>query len=501
MDDMRSNDSSIGIDLLGLVRFNGRHLLSVAVGVAFVVGAAGVYYFLWGQPLVRVSVLEFRPTFNGAAQGKYPNELPFSSSDVAAAPILDLVYDGNLIAEYCSREAFRGGFFVEQRSDQSAFLDAEYQSRLSDARITPVERQRLQAEYESKRAALPVQFRLVFLKPPACAGIPQIVVTKAMSDVLATWANESETKRGVLNLQVEVLTPAVMDVGLSEEGSRLLRADLIRTALWRVAANVNAVSNVPGAALVRLGSNRTTFIEIHNKVIDLVRSRLEPLVVSAGQSMVRESTQWVTETVASAEREQQAAEGRAAAYLTALREYSGAAQTAQANRASAPTGAQGSDVQTLSPQVDRTFIDRIVEMSEANTTFRRTLTESMVAASVDAVTARDRADYYRRLLQALRSPSSSSLEPTQVDARLNEIVEQAKALIVDFNSLYDEFSRVSLRSAAALYQTDKPVTTEVSREFTSRSLLMLVVGTFFVTLLLAFGFFVVRDRLRETPAS
>lgn len=501
MNDIRLDDTSSGIDFLRLVKDHGRQALIAAAGVSSLVGVVAVYYLLWGQPVRRASVLEFRPTFSHAADGTYPNGLPFSSSDVVAAPILDLVYDGNTLTQYCSRETFRGGFFVEQRSDQSAFLDAEYQARLSDGRLTQVERQRLQAEYEAKRAALPLQYRLVFVKPEACAAIPQVVVTKTMSDVLATWASESETKRGVLNIQVEVLTPAVMDVGLAGESSRLLRADLIRTALWRVAANVNAVGAIPGAALVRLGSNRTTFVEIYNKLVDLVRSRLEPLVVSAGQAMVRESTQWVTETVASAEREQLAAEGRAAAYLTALREYSGAAQTSQANRASASVTPQGSDVQTLSPQVDRTFIDRIVEMSEANTAFRRSLTESMVAASVEAVAAKDRADYYRRLLQSLRSAGGSSLAPGEVDTRLNDIVSQAKALIKDFNSLYDEFSRVSLRAAASLYQTDKPVTTEVSREFTTRSLLMWVVGAFLVTVLLAFGYFVVRDRLQGTLAS
>jgi hypothetical protein len=414
---------------------------------------------------------------------------------------LDLVFDANTVSEYCSREAFRGGFFVEQRSDQSAFLDAEYLGQLAEPRLSSIERQSIQAEYEAKRAALPVQFRLVFVKPRPCAAMPQVVVTKAMTDVLTTWASESETKRGVLNLQVEVLTPAVMDVGLSGEGSRLLRADLIRTALWRVVRNVEKVGEIPGAALVRLGSNKTTFAEIEDKVVDLVRSRLEPLVVSAGQSMGRESTIWITETVASAEREQNAAQGRADAFLAALREYSGAAQTAQASRATAPTGSQGSDVQTLSPQLDRTFIDRIVEMSEANTAFRRELTESMVEASIEAVSAQEQADYYRWLLQSLRAPSGTSLALADVDARMNHIVEQAKALIADFNSLYDEFSRVSLRAAASLYQREKPVTTEVSRDFTPLELLMLVMGTFLVTLFLAFGFYVVRDRLREESAA
>jgi hypothetical protein len=475
-------------------------MLVIAVAAAILVGAVAAALF-WLQPVRRASVLEFRPTFTGAGGGTYPNGLPFSPNDVAAASVLDLVYDGNSLAEYCSREAFRGGFFVEQRSDQSSFLDAEYQARLSEARLTPVERQRIQEEYEAKRAALPLQFRLVFVKPRPCAAIPQVVVAKVMTDVLTTWAYESESKRGVMNFQVEVFTPAIMDVGLGDEASRLLRADLIRTALWRVADNIKAVGEIPGAELVRLGSSRTTFAELGNKVVDLVRSRLEPLVVSAGQSVVRESTAWVMETVGSAEREQNAAEGRAAAYLSALREYSGAAQTAQANRASTPTTSQGSDVQTLTPQVDRSFIDRIVEMSEANTTFRRELTESMVEASVDAVAAKDRADYYRRLLVALRAPGSSSLGPAEVDARLGEIVTEAKALIADFNNLYDEFSRVSLRAAASMYQTDKPVTTEVSRDFTARDLLVMILGTFLATLLLAFGFFVVRDRLRETPAA
>jgi hypothetical protein len=104
---------------------------------------------------------------------------------------LDLVFDANTVSEYCSREAFRGGFFVEQRSDQSAFLDAEYLGRLAEPRLSSIERQSIQAEYEAKRAALPVQFRLVFVKPRPCAAMPQVVVTKAMTDVLTTWASEN----------------------------------------------------------------------------------------------------------------------------------------------------------------------------------------------------------------------------------------------------------------------------------------------------------------------
>lgn len=497
MDNKRAADGSTK-DVIALVNSHGKFSVLAGVAVALLAAMAGTAYLLFGQPVRRASVLEFRPTFSSIANGEYPNGLPFAATDVAAAPILDLVFDENLISEYCNREAFRGGFFVEQRSDQSAFLDAEYQARLSDARITPVERQRLQAEYEAKRAALPVQFRLVFVKPRPCAAMPQVVVTKAMTDVLTTWANESEARRGVLSHQVEVLTPAMLDIGEGIEGSRLLRADLLRTGLLRIVDNVDQVQEIPGASLVRMGPERVTFLEVRNKLLDLVRSRLEPLVATAGQSMAREAQAWVTETIAAAERDQQTAAGNAAANREALQLYSGMASARAAGVGPRAQAMPNSDVQTVSPTIDSTFIDRILEMSEANTSFRQDLTKSMVEASIVAVAAEERASYYRRLLQSLRSPSTSQLTAAEIDARLDAIVAQGKQLTAQFNDLYSEFSRVSLRAAAAMYQTDKPVTTEVSREFTPRELIMVVVGTFFVGLFLAFGYFVVRDRMRET---
>ncbi len=132
-----------------------------------------------------------------------------------------------------------------------------------------------------------MQFRLVFVKPHPCAANPQVVVAKAVTDVLTTWADESETKRSVLNQRVDVLTPSMLDIGEGMESSRLLRADLLNTALLHIVANVGEVQKIPGSGLTRYGDTRLTFMEVRNKLVDLVRSRLEPLVATAGQSMAR----------------------------------------------------------------------------------------------------------------------------------------------------------------------------------------------------------------------
>jgi hypothetical protein len=503
--------NSAGV-ILRLIAMHYRRALRIAIVAAAVVAVAGTVYLLWGQTVRRTFTLEFRLTFAGAETGQYPNGVPFAASEVADASILDLVFDANEIGQYCQRETFRGGYFVEQRSTQSLSLDAEYQGRLSDPRISPIERQRLQDEYLAKREALPMQYRLVFVQPNECAGIPRMVVTKTMTDVLTTWAKESDEKRGVLNHNVEVLTPGMLDSIL--EGSSLLRADLLRTSLWRVIYNIDEVIELPGAKLVRLStapptgqaaangavSEAVSFMEIRHKLTDLVRSTLEPLVVGAGQALVRESVAWVTETVSNAERTRLAAEARADAYLTALREFSRTAQAPTASGSGQPQ-ANARDMQTISPQIDLGFLDRIIEMSEANIEYRRELTAAMVRATVEAVAAEERAGYYRRLLASLRENNGRTMTAAEIDGKLKDIIERGKMLTQQYNDLYQEFSRVSLRSAASLYEVERPVTSEVLRSLSPTGLILMILAAFTAALLLAFVFLALESEVRAAAPS
>ena len=56
-----------------------------------------------------------------------------------------------------------------------------------------------------------------------------------------------------MNHQVEVLTPAALDIKVAGNGGLLLQADLLRTALHRIVQNIEEVGELPGAMLIRLG--------------------------------------------------------------------------------------------------------------------------------------------------------------------------------------------------------------------------------------------------------
>lgn len=96
--------SSVATEMVGLLRRHGRPIAIAASTVGVLIGIFGAVYLLWGQPSRRISVLEFRPTFTGAAEGRYPNKLPFSGKDISDGSILDLVYTGNGLQDYCDRE-------------------------------------------------------------------------------------------------------------------------------------------------------------------------------------------------------------------------------------------------------------------------------------------------------------------------------------------------------------------------------------------------------------
>lgn len=492
---------AVRIDIVRVIVEYRSIVLRTSVIAALLVAILGTLYLLWGQPVRTTASLAFRPTFEGAAVGKYPNQLPFGPSDITSATVVDQVYDRNKVQDYCPRDAFRGGFFVEERSAALAFLNADYQARLADVRVTPIERTRLQAEYQAKRDALPLGYGLVFLEPSSCKAIPTTLMTKALSDVLATWAQDSDVRRGVMKLNVDVLTPESLNVTTTADTPLIVRADLLRAALRRLAANIGEVEKLPGAKLIRTGANQPTLLELEAKVSDLATAALEPLEISAGQAMGASSAIWADGALASATRDQGLAQGKAQAYLDALREYSGTPTPEAGAKTEARGPATSSpDVQTAAPLIDRTFIDRIVELSAPNMQFRQELTRQLVDASVETVRQEANVAHYRRLTEVLRRPGATGLTQQQVAERLAVISDAGKGLAKQYNDVYDELSRVSLRNNSAMYQISGAPLVEVLRSFRPDDLVVAVAVVFVLTLLLTLAACVIWAQLKKPTA-
>lgn len=429
------------------------------------------------QPTAWSATLGFRPVFDGADDGKYSNGLPFSSADITASSVVAQVFTKNSLQTYCPIDAFRAGLVVQEASSALQFLNAEFQARLSDASLTAVDRQRLQDEFAARRTAVPREYQLRFIRPTECASLPREVVIKVMSEVLEEWAVDSQERRGVLKMRVAVLSPEVFTIPDAANTALLVRSDLVRAAMVRVIQNITDVEKLPGSELVRAGKVRVTFAETRLRLEDLMQARLDPLIVMAGRGFSRESVRWVTQAIETASTQLRAAETRAEAYRQALREYSGVSTTPTATSNTGTQRSQSSsDVQALTPQIDRTFIEGIVALSAANTAFRQEITRDVIEASVEAVSRASVVEHYRNLLEAMKDSGGDSLPADEVGRRLTVITAEAKETTQLFNDIYDEFSRVAYRAGSALYRVEQPAQVTALRAFGLRSYALLVFG-------------------------
>lgn len=460
--------------LLGpLIRYR-RLLWQGSLAAVVIAALLGALYFV-AQPTSWSSAMGFGLAFDGADTGLYPNKTRFAASDITAPSVVAEVFEANSVSQYCSVEHFRAGFVVAESSPDLQFLRLEYQARLSDSRLSLVERQRLQDEFVSRRATLPKEYQLLFVRNVDCGALPDKVVLKSMADVLNAWAHEAQDRRGALRARVPVLTENVFTPSKSTDPSLLVQADLVRSAIDRVIESIKAVQAEPGADLIRVGEGRIGLLEVRLRLEDLRQTQLDPLIASAGRGFGRESQQYVTQAFATASIRLAEAERRVEAYRHALREYSGMS-SAPSTDSSGTSAQRPSDVQALTPQIDRTFIEGIVELSTANTEFRQEITRNAINASIEAARLAAVVEHYRELKANMNAPREASKTPDQIREVLSAVVADAKDATRQFNQLYEEFSRVAFRAGPNLYRVTEPPTVTKLRTFDLRDLVGLVLG-------------------------
>lgn len=470
--------SFFGADVMRtLRRYQRQILLGAAVVTALALFGGGAWYAVL-QPARRTVAMQFTLSFEGPV---YPNGLKFSANDIVAPSVIDEVYRTNTINTYCDVELFRSGFFVDEKSLAIEVLDDEIRQRLSEPRVTTVERERVMAEYRQRRATLPVEHRLTFVIPEKCAAIPDTVALKALSDVLLTWANQSESRRGVLRVQVYAMKPSILTSTAGKDAMLLVRSDLLRRALVDTLNNIEAVGSLPGAGFVQMPDTGRSFRQIAVEIESLLRARVEPLV-AASVAVSPDATNWLRDALEGAESRKASNIAREQAYLQALREYSGT-RGADSNRTGQSRGrpdSGGADVGTLAPQIDSTFIDRIIEMAGTSEAYRQTLTDNLVGAGVSVAAGDLDVRYYKWLLASRRSGQSDA----ELEKTLQALTEAARALIVEFNTLYDHYTSVSLRPDAEMYTIASAPTSDRLIGFTRRSYLLLVASALFGSLVL-----------------
>jgi len=261
-----------------------RRTIEIALVVTFVCCVVAGLFVYASVPKERVGSLAFQLTFEGAERGEYPNGTKFSSAELVSTPVLADVFQSNDLQRYTSFSKFKDAMFVLQTNRDLELLSYEYTAKLSDAKLGPVDRARLEEEFRKKRESLSsAGYSLNIRRTESLLKIPDGLLSKILQDTLSTWASQTAEKKGAVRYNIAVLSRNGLRKDFLSSEDYIISADILRTKIERILKSVVAMADIPGASALRM-NGQVGLADLRANLEDLNRFKVEPLV-----SLIRES--------------------------------------------------------------------------------------------------------------------------------------------------------------------------------------------------------------------
>jgi hypothetical protein len=494
-------DDAEQISIKPLIRtlWSYRVIIAASVSLIFTIFIPIALWLYVNQPSERQASIEFRVLFEAADKGQYPNGLPFSRSEIISTPVLTAVYEANDLKRYGSFDQFKNGVFILESSRDLELLDLDYKAKLADTKLSSVDRERLENEFKQKEEALRVaQYTLNVMSPTGRQRIPDALMNKLLNDILSTWAEQAASMKGVLNYDVRVYTPNVFLKELLEPEDYIVRLDITRDKINKIIGNVDALLELPGANVIRVGEKRISLPEIRANLEDLRGFRVEPLLgLARGEGLSRnvgQLTRYVENRLFQVKLERQEAASRVTTLREALQTYmrertamSGSNQRPGPDAEISPLGSS-----TLIPQLGESFLDRLVTISNQNSDapYRQKLTDKIIAASNIAAAFEKETEYYEDMMAAVRRmvPARSGSVDRETMSMIATNFDQIYAAVVraleQEDAVYKDLSTQNLNPRTQMYTITSPFSMTTQRSFVLRAFLEYGVLTVMLSLLL-----------------
>src|SRR5204862_431721 len=106
---------------------------------------------------------------------------------------------------------FSHSIFVLESNREYERLVSEYTARLSDPRLSPLDRDRIQKEFDAKRESISKNDFAISYASTSNRIVPETVVRKVLVDILNTWASVAINERHALDYRVAVFSPQILD--------------------------------------------------------------------------------------------------------------------------------------------------------------------------------------------------------------------------------------------------------------------------------------------------
>jgi hypothetical protein len=476
----------------------------LAVMIGYTILALALYV---SAPTQTVTTLQFRLEFNGAEEQRYPNGTRFSPSDILNTPTLARVFDQNDMKRFMTFAEFKSQLFIVESNRALESLAREYQAKLADPKLSPIDRDRLEREYDTKSKSLAHNdYAINFVRTERLSKVPPTIIKKVLNDVLVAFAEQAMKDRGGLDYRVPVVTRAIFaDINPSSTQNVAITTDMLRTKIRHAIGAIDTLLEIPGTDVLRTEREQISLPEVRGRFEDILRFNIQPLTRRLAASTVDDRT-----TVASFMQAQleynsmRAAEARKKEEVLkrALVTYQDPQRSQVASAAGSttlPRGTEGTTGENVTPQLTESFIDRLVQLSTQSTDlgYRQRAVDDIIRESMALVPFESEIAHYENVLSAYAT--SGGVQPvTEDEARRQLGVAYANTLatIDQLVELYRLLSK-NLNPGNVMYTTTAPPVQHTERTMSLMRLGIYGVLVGMLSLPLIIAACLIHNRMRE----
>jgi hypothetical protein len=480
------SDEDLSLQPLLQALWSYRRVMLVAF-VAIVLGYLALMMTAYArQPHERIASIAVRLTFEGAAEDHFPNGTKFSSTEIVSTPVLTEVFRKNDLQRFGTFEFFKDSMFVLQSNPDLELLSFEYQTKLSDARIGPVERARLEEEFRKKRESLKSPIVSVNLRrTERMSRMPDVLMSKILGDTLSTWAEQAAQRKGIARYDTPVLSRNVLRKDLLSTEDYVIAADVLRSTIERILTTVADVEKIPGSGAIRVGEQQVGLADIRAHLEDLVRFRVQPLISDIRYSGVSRNASRIDLYFEGRLYETQAALDGAEQRLRTVQDALRAYQQRGIDAGLTP-GDSGRSA-SVTPQLSESFIDKLVDLSRQSNDvqYRQDMTNRVIEDGIAAADLKKQVAYYESMRKAFAGtrPASNPKAEVEVTARMNSIFEDIGSSVDQMQALYKIVAEQNLNPNTVLYTVTSPFFVKTTSALTLRTVLLYLIMILLISLI------------------
>ena len=415
--------------------------------------------------------LEFHVDFDGAGNGLYPNGAKFSTEDFFSEPVIRRVFKENGLERYTTYETFRTSLVMSSVNPDREILEGEYRSRLSDPKVQPLDRLKLEREFREKTDALKTSaFKLTMFRKERLREMDRVLVEKTLRGLLAEWAEDAAKRRGALQYDLPIYSPAMLQKEFLETEDYLISGDLLRRKVNRIISSLDKLLKVPGIQVFRLPGSGSSLPEIKLRVEDIGAFRLAPTVSLIRASGVSKnpaaSMRYIEYRLLETTRAQKLAEDQEGKVRGGMESYLKTVQSMTSKRGAGGEGTSSGGREATAgmviPQLGESFLDRLMDLagSKGDLGFRKDLTERLISLGLQQAELASEVSYYRVLGTGFKSGMRSERNAAvlqEIQSRFTVIIAEMEKSINEIQQLYDLISARNLRPESVLFGAEKPM--------------------------------------------